>query len=73
MDTKMKEVRVEIGFVVPEWIAYVTQDADGDWFGWEEKPVIDFDESRWVNGGGRHFIASGNDNNSWMRTLREVG
>ena len=70
----MKEKRVEVilGFMVPEWVAYVAQDGDGDWFGWEKKPKKNMGENRWSGGGEFIHIASGHENDTWFETLTEA-
>jgi hypothetical protein len=69
---KTKKVEVTLGVMVPEWVAYVAQDFDGDWFGWERKPIKDRDSTRWVDGGDMIHISLGHENIKWWTTLRAV-
>jgi len=32
---------------IPEWINWITQDKDGEWWGWAQKPIIDSIFSQW--------------------------
>lgn len=67
-----KRVEVTLGFMVPGWVTYIAQDGDGDWFGWEKKPVKNHNNHRWDDGGEMIHIANGHENPLWWKTLKEV-
>jgi hypothetical protein len=69
---RTKRIEVTLGFMVPEWVMYIAQDHDGDWFGWEKKPEKNHVNNRWFNGGEMTHIASGHENSTWWKTLRKV-
>jgi hypothetical protein len=61
---------------VPDWVRWVAQDEDGDWWAYEDEPKIPGRGSRrWLNNlNGRCIpIGSGDGSNpNWRETLHEV-
>ena len=53
---------------VPEWANFIAMDADGKWFAFQNKPVIDFDQ--WfAEYGDVSLIKPKRD---WTTTLTEI-
>lgn len=72
---------IELINPVPEWAAWLAQDADGAWFVYEEQPEPEHGEwqsARWIETsahGELRIVAEGEPNSNWRNTLvnlREV-
>lgn len=55
----------------PEWAQWVAQDADGEWFWYEEKPGLA--SCTWYENDGEDvvFALKGNENPNWRETLEQ--
>lgn len=58
----------------PSWASWMAQDADGEWWAYEKKPVIrvSWNENFWFSGGdGRKKICNGSAIVPWAETLEQ--
>lgn len=56
----------------PAWVAWIAQDADGSWWGYEVEP-LEYDRGWYENEIGRRVkLAAGEASAEWRRSLRPV-
>lgn len=57
----------------PAWVAWVAQDPDGSWWGFEAEPMA-ADYGWYENETGRYVrLATGPADPDWRHTLRRIG
>lgn len=68
---EMKTITIEgKEYKVPNWVNWVAMDADGEWYGYKEKPVLGFYAGVWGDRSiERYFICH---THGWMNTLCSV-
>jgi hypothetical protein len=56
----------------PAWVAWIAQDADGSWWGYEVEP-LEFSRGWYENEVGRRVkLATGAANTQWQKSLRRA-
>ena len=61
---------ISIPFPVPDWVEWVAQDEDGEWWAHEMEPYLW--RNVWDNDKDTVFIEKGSPNPNWRETLRKV-
>lgn len=57
---------------LPEWVAWLAQDADGSWWGYEVEP-LQYHKGWYENELGRRVVLEpGAPNPDWSKSLRRV-
>jgi len=57
---------------LPRWVAWLAQDADGAWWGYEVEP-LQYDRGWYENELGRRIpVGQDRPNSQWAQTLRAV-
>jgi hypothetical protein len=57
---------------LPDWVAWLAQDADGSWWGYEIEP-LQYHRGWYENELGRHIpLERGLPNRNWADTLRRA-
>lgn len=60
------------GRAAPEWVAWIAQDADGAWWGYQAEP-LEYHRGWYENEVGRRIkLADGEPNPAWQQTLRRI-
>ena len=57
---------------LPDWVAWIAQDANGTWWGYEVQPQ-EYDQGWYENELGRYIrISDGKPNQAWRSTLQST-